>query len=86
MRPAERASMRFSSTVRRANSRRPSGTSASPSAARACALRRADVLALEGDAAGGVAMRAGDGAQQRRLAGAVGADERDRLAGLDGEA
>ena len=31
-------------------------------------------------------MRAGDGAQKRRLAGAVRADERDRLAFLDAEA
>ncbi len=30
-------------------------------------------------------MRAGDGAQQGRLAGAVGADERDDLAFVDGE-
>ena len=35
VRPAERASNRFSSTVSRANNRRPSGTSATPSAARA---------------------------------------------------
>ena len=31
-------------------------------------------------------MRAGDGAQKRGLAGAVRADERDRLRFLDGEA
>ena len=33
----------------------------------------------------GMAMRAGDGAEQRGLAGAIGADQRDRLAGLDRE-
>ena len=57
-----------------------------PSAARACAASRADVLALEGDAARRDRMRAGDGAQKRGLAGAVGADQRDRLALLDAEA
>ena len=43
----------------------------------------ADILALEGDAAGGVAMGAGDRSEKRGLAGSVRADERDRLAPLD---
>jgi hypothetical protein len=47
---------------------------------------RADVLALEDDAACRNSMRTGDGAQKRGLAGPVRADERDRLGLLDAEA
>jgi hypothetical protein len=42
-----------------------------------------DVLAVEQDAAGGAQRRAAHGHQQRGLAGAVGADQRHDLAGLD---
>ena len=47
---------------------------------------RRDVGIAEQDAAAGRQMRAGDRPQQRRLAGAVGADQRQRLAALDAEA
>ena len=42
-----------------------------------------DVLALEADAPAPRREQPGDGAQRRGLAGAVGADQRDDLAGLD---
>ena len=45
-----------------------------------------EVGVAEQDAAAGRQMRAGDRPQQRRLAGAVGADQRQRLAALDAEA
>ena len=48
--------------------------------------RRADILALEDDAARRDSVRAGDRAQKRGLAGAVRADERNRLPFLDGQA
>ena len=44
-----------------------------------------DVAAVEGDRAGIGAVDAGDGLHQRRLAGAVVADQADHLAGRDGE-
>jgi hypothetical protein len=44
-----------------------------------------DVRAVERDPALGGRERAGDGPQQRGLAGAVRADQRDDLAPLDGE-
>ena len=46
----------------------------------------ADILALERDGARGVAVRAGDRPEKRRLAGPVRADERDRLAPFDRQA
>ena len=52
-RPAARASSRFSSTRHPANSRRPSGTSAMPELAARMRAQRADVGALEQDAAAG---------------------------------
>ena len=55
------------------------------SSARVGAARR-HVDAVEHDAPAGERVLAGDGAQQRRLAGAVGADQGDRLALADGEA
>ena len=42
--------------------------------------QRADRLAVESDRVGRVREHAGDGSQQRRLAGAVGADDGDGLA------
>ena len=47
-----------------------------PCATRSCARHARDVVAVEDDPAGRRPVRAGDRAQQRRLAGAVGADER----------
>ena len=44
-----------------------------------------DVLAIECDSASSGAEQARDGSQQRRLAGAVGADDGDQLAGIDGD-
>ncbi len=78
-------SSRFSSTVSCANSRRPSGTSARPSADAPVRRHARDVGAVEQHAPAARRMRAGDGAQQRGLAGAVGADQRHRLAGRHGE-
>ena len=86
LRPAERASRRFSSTVRRANKRRPSGTSATPKRGARVRTSRADILALEGDPARRKSVRAGDGAQKRSLAGSVRANERNRLRFVDAEA
>ncbi len=45
-----------------------------------------DVFASEGDAAGGRRHQAGDGAQERGLAGAIGADQAGDLARRDREA
>ena len=45
--------------------------------------QRADGPAVEADGVGRVPYDAGDGAEQRRLAGAVGADDRHRLARLE---
>jgi len=43
------------------------------------------VVAVDADAAGGRAQNAGEGSQRRGLAGAVGTDQPDDLAGGDGE-
>ena len=51
-----------------------------PSATRAMGGQALDRPALEADAAAGDRLHAGDRAQQRGLAGAVGADQRDDLA------
>ena len=51
-----------------------------PLPTRWCAGTCGDIGAVEHHGAGRRRMRAGDGAQQRRLAGAVGADQRQRLA------
>ena len=59
-----------------------------PHAQRGARMRgfRAEILALEGDPAGRHSVCAGDGAQKGGLAGAVRADEGDRLGLLDAEA
>ena len=57
-----------------------------PSATRSCDGKSRDVPAAETYAARARQQRAGDGAQRRRLAGAVGADQRDDLAFADMEA
>ncbi len=75
---------RFSSTVRLGKIRRPSGTSAMPRPTRAVGgtpAERPPVEARRCRSRG--AGRPGDGPQQRRLAGAVGADHGDRLALVD---
>ena len=82
-RPAVLPSSRFSSTVICANSRRPSGTRAMPMPTRRCDGTRVMSAPSNSDAPAGRRMRAGDRAQQRGLAGAVGADQRQRLAALD---
>ena len=58
-----------------------------PRSVRAHAGKPRDVAAAEPDRAGARDERAGDGAQRRRLAGAVGADQGDDLAlrDLEGE-
>ena len=56
-----------------------------PLRARALADTRREIAAVEQDAAGGRLDDAGDDAQRRRLAGAVGAEQRDHLARVDGE-
>ena len=56
-----------------------------PCATRLCARALRDVGAVEDDRAGRGDVRAGDRPQERRLAGAVGADQRDDLGLIDGE-
>jgi hypothetical protein len=71
---------RFSSTVMRGKMRRPSGDQRDA----ACAISKVgsagDLLALQQDAARPGGAAAADRHQQGRLAGAVGADQRDDLA------
>ena len=56
-----------------------------PSSAPLAGIERQDVLAVEFDRAGIGAVDAGDGLHQRRLAGAIVADEADHFARLDRE-
>ena len=75
-------SSRFSRTVRNGKSRRRSSTWAMPSADALVRRRAVDALAVEADAAA----RAGEAGprcvfSERRLAGAVGPEQRDDLAG-----
>ena len=51
-----------------------------PRSTRWTGSRRGDVVAVEGDGAGGGGEEPGDDAQHGRLAGAVGAEQRDHLA------
>ena len=74
------ASRRFSSTVRSLKSRRCSGTSARPARTSARRLGAGDVGAFEAHAARGRPQQAGHGVQQRRLTGAVGADDCNQFA------
>ena len=83
--PGRRRRSRFSSTVSSGNSRRPSGTSAMPRRDPPVGRQARDVLAVEAHAPAGGRVGAGDGAQQRRLARAVGADQGEHLALVDGE-
>ena len=74
---------RLSITVMRLRIARPSGTWLRPSATILCAGRRAMLRPSKSDRARGRPDQAGDGLEQRRLAGAVRADQRDDLAALD---
>ena len=65
------------------NNCRPSGTSTRPRAALACGGSRVTSSPLEDDAAALRADAAGDGAQARGLAGAVGAEQRGHGAARD---
>ena len=56
-----------------------------PSRQRSCCRQRRHVVALEADRAGAWRKGAGEHAEQRRLAGAVRADNADRLVGAHGE-
>ena len=68
-------SCRFSSTVSRENVPRPSGTCAMPSRTMSSVARPLIALAVEADSPRG-ADHAGERAQRRGLAGAVGAEQR----------
>ncbi len=72
-------SSRFSSTVMNGNRRPPSGTITRPRADDVVRGHAADVARLRMSRARVARDEAGDRAQQRRLAGAVGADDRDDL-------
>ena len=74
---------RFSRTVRREKIRRPSGAWPMPGRTSWWAGRLRDVLALEADRALARVEQAADRLERRRLARAVGADERDDLAPAD---
>ena len=76
-------SSRFSRTVMRWKQRRPSGDCEMPSAHDLLRGQRGDLLAAEADRPLARRRQAGDRAQRRRLAGAVGADQRDDLALVD---
>ena len=76
---------RFSSTVMRGKMRRPSGDCAMRSRAISCVGSAVMSLAVEDDAALARARIAEDRHHQRRLAGAVGADQGDDLALVDVE-
>ena len=79
-----RRAARFSSTERLGNSRRPSGAMAIPSRTISCAVL--SPIGWPSNIApcpGAVCKCAGDGAQKRGLAGAIGADDGDCLALLD---
>ena len=71
---------RFSITVMRGKSRRPSGDCAIPRLTISCAGDRGDVAALEADRALARPVEPVDRAQRRRLAGAVRAEQRHDLA------
>ena len=68
---------RFSSTVRLGKIRRPSGTSAMPSRTRRCGGNAGERPPVEADRRPSRPAQAGDRLEQRRLAGAVGADDGD---------
>ena len=77
---AKAPSSRFSSTVIRGKIRRPSGDWRDAEPHDAVGGQRVDALAVEGDGAAPRPHGAEDRLQRRRLAGAVGADQRDDLA------
>ena len=71
---------RFSSTVMPVNRRRPSGTMAMPASQKRCGASAVMSRPSKHDAAGARAQHAGQGVDQRGLAGAVGADDAQQLA------
>ena len=73
-------SLRLSATESGANTCRPSGTCTMPARTRACGESVLHRLAVERDGAARNRLHAGNRAQQRGLAGAVAADQRDHLA------
>ena len=76
---------RFSRTVMRGKQRRPSGDCEMPSWTMSAGGMRVMFSPSKTDVAGARRRQARDRAQRRRLAGAVGADQRDALALLDGQ-
>ena len=77
------ATRRLSSTVRSGSSRRPSGTTATP-AFRICSGRSfVEAPPVDGDVSPARAQHAADGEHERRLAGAVRAEQRRHRAGRD---
>ena len=78
-------SRKCSATVRPKNTPRPSGTWAMPSRARAGGRPPGDVGAVDADRARHRAHEARDRSQRGRLAGTVGAEQGDDLAGADVE-
>ena len=77
------ATRRLSSTVSAGSSRRPSGTTATPAARIRSGRLPREVGVAEQDLAGSRAQHAGDGEHERRLAGAVRAEQRRHLARRD---
>ena len=76
------ARRRFSATVSVGKMPLPPGISAAPLWVTRSADEAGDVLALERDRSGRGCLQAADGLEQRRLAGAVGAEQGDDLAPL----
>ena len=70
----------LSSTLSSGKTCRPSGTSTTPRATTCSAPSALELGAVEVDAAAHRPVQAGEGVHQRRLAGAVGTEQRHRLA------
>ena len=81
---ANAPSRRFSRTVSSPNNARPSGTSARPASTMRCGRMAEMSMPRNCDAAAGfLADHPGQRFQERRLAGAIGSDDHDDLAGRD---
>ena len=83
--PGRATAVRFSSTVSDLKMLRSCGTQPMPAAARRCGGSAVTSLPGEHDAAGMAARHADQRVDQRRLAGAVAAEQRERLAGVERE-
>ena len=83
--PDRRRARRFSSTVSFGNTLRPSGNAGDAGGDDLVRRQPRDVGAVEHDAAGARRRQPEDRADQRGLAGAVGAEQAGDAAGLDGE-